>query len=125
MTPEEYIQRFVQSKQLQLDANGNPTGVMRPFISVPIKQAKQGKGRGAFPDIEPRLDRDGDPLLRLFPERQKNYYLQNGWALYKVAKVPKGVAKAAETAPVKKGPFGRPLKETQPEITSDELDSNE
>lgn len=124
MTPEEYIQRFVKSKQLHLDANGNPTGKMLPFISVPMKQQKIGKSRGAFPDIEPRTDTDGDLMLRLFPRNQIKEYQLLGWEVYKIAKPPKGVAKAeapAEPAPVKKGPFGRPLKETQPE--TDELDS--
>lgn len=125
MKPEDYIERFVKSKQLQLDANGNPTGKMLPFISVPVKQQKIGKSRGAFPDIEPRTDTDGDLMLRLFPRNQIKEYQLLGWEVYKIAKPPKGLAKAeapAEPAKVKKGPFGRPIpKETQPE--TDELDS--
>ena len=123
MTPEEYIKRFVESKQLRLDANGNPTGAMLPFISVPVKQQKIGKSRGAFPDIEARTDLDGDRMLRLFPKNQIKEYQLLGWEVYKIAKTPKGLAKTAEPAPVKKGPFGRPLKETQPEIN--ELESEE
>lgn len=124
MKPEEYIERFVKSKQLQLDPSGNPTGKMLPFISVPVKQQKIGKSRGAFPDIPARLDRDDDHMVRLFPRNQIKEYQLLGWEVYKIAKVPKGVAKAADPAPAKKGPFGRPLKETQPEI-SDELESEE
>lgn len=123
MKPEEYIERFVESKQLHLDANSNPTGKMLPFISVPVKQSKIGKSRGAFPDIEPKLDRDNDRMVRLFPRNQIKEYQLLGWEVYKIAKVPKGVAKAAGPAPVKKGPFGRPLKETQPE--ANELESEE
>ncbi len=118
MKPEEYIERFVKSKQLQLDPSGNPTGKMLPFISVPVKQQKIGKSRGAFPDIEPKLDRDGDRMVRLFPRNQIKEYQLLGWEVYKIAKVPKGVEKAepaAETDKPKKGAFGRPLRETKPE----------
>lgn len=126
MTAEEYIQKYVASKQLRMDANGNPTGVMVPMISVPTKQAQPGKGRGFFPDIPAKLDADGDPLVRLFPKARIKGYEMIGWAVYKTAKVPKGVAKATEPAPVKKGAFGRPLKEVvTTEILSDALDSEE
>lgn len=125
MTAEEYIQRYVASKELRLDANGNPTGVMVPMISVPIKQSQPMKGRGMFPDIPAKLDADGDPQVRLFPKTQIKQYEMIGWALYKTARAPKGVAKATEPAPVKKGPFGRPLKESvTTEILSD-VDSEE
>ena len=125
MTAEEYIQRYVASKQLRLDANGNPTGVLVPMISVPIKQAQPTKGRGMFPDIPAKLDADGDPQVRLFPKTQIKQYEMIGWSVYKTAKVPKGVAKSAEAPPVKKGPFGRPIKEVTTEILSDEVDSEE
>ena len=124
MTPEEYIQRYIASKELRLDANGNPTGVLVPMISVTIKQAQPKKGRGIIPDIPAQLDADGDPKLRLFPKTQIKQYEMIGWEVYRIAKAPKGVAKATEAAPVKKGPFGRPLKEVTTEILPD-VDSEE
>ena len=120
MSVQEYIDRFVESKQLRLDTNGNPAGLLVPMVSVPIKQFQPRRG-SFFPDIPAKLDRDGDPIVRLFPKNQVEQYKQLGWEVVKSAKAPKGLAKAEEDKPAKKGPFGRPVKEK----TADHVDRNE
>ena len=124
MKPEERVQLFIESKRLKVNASGEFTGALRPFISVPIEQKNQSKkGRGIFPDIPAKVDADGDPLVRLFAASREKRLAALGWVPYKPAKLPKGLK---EEKPVKKGPFGRPLKEKiEDHVDSDEQGNGE
>lgn len=128
MSPEERVQQFILTGSLKLDKNNNPAGTLVPMISVSVRQISTKKGT-TFPDIPARTDRDGDPLVRLFPRPQIKEMELLGWRVYKIAAPPKGLAKSVvandewnNPAPVKKGRFGRPVKE---EKINNDVDSQE
>ena len=86
MNADKRVETFIAAKRLKLGPGGVYSGVLIPYISIPMKN-------GRFPAIPPRLDEDGDAMVRLYPRSNAADLASMGWIPYKAARKPANIAK--------------------------------